>query len=131
MGKRVSKCLRQNAYEQKGPFGQCKTPRGYHVVRVALLLIGIRTYNIPRYSIFVINKSVCQSGSIWHESCLNPICADAVPLKWIPAEMGKHIAIGLGSCNCSGQQYKGDPEQLGPLKKLKCDALIATGLAYQ
>jgi hypothetical protein len=43
MGRRVSKCLRQDGDETKGQLGPRETPRGNHVDRVTLLPIGIRT----------------------------------------------------------------------------------------
>ena len=91
----------------------------------------ISHYNIPRHAISVVNKQICQSGSVWNESGVNSIRTDAVSLEWIPAEMGKHGAIGRGTCNCSEQQYKGEPGHLAPFKTLDCDVLIATGLAHR
>jgi hypothetical protein len=43
MGKRVSKCLREERIQQIGKLDQCETPHGNHVDRVTLLPIGVRT----------------------------------------------------------------------------------------
>jgi hypothetical protein len=49
MDNRVSTYLRQDTHGTEGRLGQYKTPRGNHVDRVTLLLIGIRTMsaNVP------------------------------------------------------------------------------------